>query len=101
MISKKDFILAINQLRQHQQRIEMINDAFDTVIDFDTLDDLVVSLLEKLMNLEPDEVYGTTLSWWIWELDFGRKWKEYPLVVDGEQIDLSTTEKLYDFLTTS
>ena len=101
MISKKDFILAINQLRQHQQRIEMINDAFDTVIDFDTLDDLVVSLLEKFMNLEPDEVYGTTLSWWIWELDFGRKWKEDSLVVDGEQIDLSTTEKLYDFLTTS
>jgi len=54
----------------------------------------VIELLEVLMR---DQSSG-----WIWyfvsDLDFGRSFKPGKVVDKGKSVDLSTAEKLYDFL---
>lgn len=100
MIDKQTFIKIITKLKEYMERVSKIEDALNCVFNFSTLDDVVVELLEKLTNAEVDQVYGSTLSWWIYDLNFGKDWKPDSLIVDGESIDLSTAEKLYDFLTT-
>ena len=54
---------------------------------------LCVELLEMIMGDEDG-----TISWWIWEMDFGRECDEDSLSVGGKPIDVSTAEKLYNFL---
>ena len=98
-ISKEQFIKVIDRLQKHMQKVDEIEKILGVVFDFYLLDDTVVELLELLMDVEVDETYSSTLSWWIYELNFGKKWKSDSLIVDGKSIDLSTAEKLYDFLT--
>ena len=100
MIDKQTFIKIITKLKEYMERVSKIEDTLNCVFNFSTLDDVVVELLEKLTNAEVDQVYSSTLSWWIYDLNFGKDWEPDSLIVDGESIDLSTAEKLYDFLTT-
>ena len=54
---------------------------------------VVVELLEKLMHDVADDI-----SYFIYELDYGRKYKPgYITYADGQEIDFSTAEKLYDY----
>lgn len=99
MIDKQTFVKTITKLRKHMERISKIEDSLGVVFDFGMLDDVVVELLEEMFGLDTNDIYGSTLSWWVFELEFGAKWKPDSLTVDGETIDLSTAEKLYDYLT--
>jgi hypothetical protein len=39
------------------------------------------------------------ISWWIFELNYGKDYKDgYIQDCDGNNIDISTVEKLYDYL---
>ena len=55
-------------------------------------EDIVVELLEDMFN------DSDLIGWWLYELDYGRKFKMGDLVDNGVEIDLSTSEKLYDYL---
>ena len=39
-----------------------------------------------------------TISWWLYECNYGRDFSLGDLEVNGVEIDLSTVEKLYDYL---
>ncbi len=56
---------------------------------------IVVKLLEKLMK---DGVGN--ISYFIYELDYGREYQEGFVSDNNGNIDISTPEKLYDFLMT-
>lgn len=53
---------------------------------------IVVDLLENMFNEK--ELIG----WWLYDLDYGRKYNEGCLMEDETIIDVSTAEKLYDYL---
>ena len=104
-ISKKEFAEIINKLRKVNDFTNEVNSKarkLDDAIESDFFnamslsishENIVVKLLEKMFN------HGDTLSWWIYELDYGRKYKDGCIVgQDGKEIDLSTAEKLYDYL---
>ena len=58
-------------------------------------EDVVVNLLIEVMN-DKDE----WISWWLYECDYGKDIEKYAAIgPDNVEIDLSTPEKLYDFLT--
>ena len=66
---------------------------------------IIVELLEKIFNLPVSDIYGSTLSWWIWEQDCGKKFNvgdmEVKSLPEGHKFrrpDLRTLEGLYDFL---
>ena len=59
----------------------------------------VDSVIKLLHNILGDADTDDMISYFCFELDYGRKWKE-GMVIDsnGTDIDLSTPGKLYDYL---
>ena len=56
-------------------------------------EDTVIELLEDMF----DDV-GEWICYWVYELDYGKKYTKGCAGVDDKPIDISTSEKLYDFL---
>lgn len=108
MISKDKFVTIINKMKvtddfvneindKTRQLRETLDDSFVDFFDGNSLfvahTDLVVKLLENMFN------DNDLISWWIFELDYGRKYTEGCVSdCDGNNIDISTAEKLYDYL---
>ena len=106
MISKQEFCDIIDELESFENMRNNINEIFrksknSLVRDFcdsSTIlignDDIVIKLLNNIFDLKEDSLSGTTLDWWIYETDFGKKFKKGNLIDNGKKIDLSTSEKL-------
>lgn len=105
MISKEEFVKIIEKLKivndfveETNSKARKLNDAI--ISDFFNASSLSVSheniVLQLLENMFNDT---EILSWWLYELDYGRKF-ELGCIQDanGKDIDLSTADKLYDFL---
>lgn len=104
MISKKEFVEIIERLKNYNDLQDKIDDLFKNNIDNKEMDfmnagsicigheTIVVKLLENIFN-DKD-----TISWWIYECNYGRDFSLGDLEVNGVEIDLSTAEKLYDYL---
>lgn len=106
MISKEKFVEIINRLKEVDDFVEETNDRARKLSDavrsdfFNAMslsishEEIVLELLEDIFKLDKDD----TLSWWIYEEDYGRNFKMGDFTVEGKEIDLSTPEKLYDYL---
>ena len=104
MITKKEFVEIIDRLRNYNDLKDKINDLFQDLIDNKEQDfcnagsiclgheTIVVELLKNIFN-DKD-----TISWWLYECNYGRDFSLGDLEVNGIEIDLSTAEKLYDYL---
>ena len=105
MISKEKFIKIIEDMKDLHDLENKINDLVrksnnDILKDFGPSsymtcqDDIIIDLLCTIFN-DHD-----IISWWIYELDFGRSYKKGCITEDNGNtiIDLSTSEKLYDYL---
>ncbi len=58
------------------------------------LDVDVVDLLQEIMQDKAEDI-----GYFCYELDFGKEYKPGCITEDGNEIDFSTAEKLYDYLT--
>lgn len=104
MISKQEFVNIINRLRNYNDLQNKIDELFEENIDNREMDfmdagsicigheTIVVRLLENMFNDKG------TISWWLYECDYGRDFSLGDLEDNGVEIDLSTPEKLYDYL---
>lgn len=104
MLEKKDFLKYMSQIETAIKFQDEMNDickkyGYFSIAEYPDCIDLSVTLLEKLMNLEPNDEYGTDISYFIFELNFGKDWEPGSVTCDGEDIDFSSSEKLYDFIT--
>lgn len=104
MISKEKFVEIINRLRDYKELQHAIDSLFENYIDNKEMDfmnagsicigheSVVVYLLEKMFDTD-------MISYFIYELEYGEKYKA-GCVLDANmrEIDLSTAEKLYDYL---
>lgn len=104
MITKERFVQIIKRLENYNKLQENINGLFDECIETKENDfcnagsicigheSVVVELLENMFDTD-------MISCWIYELDYGRKYKDgYVQDEEGNIIDLSTLEQLYDYL---
>lgn len=104
IISKDKFVEIINRLKNYNNLQDKINDLFKENIDNKEMDfmnagsicighgSVVVYLLENMFNTD-------MISYWIYELDYGKEYKDgYVQDGEGNNIDISTVEKLYDYL---
>ena len=107
MISKEKFLEIINRLKSYNELQNKINDLFKENIDNKEEDfmnagsicigheSVVVYLLEKIFDTD-------MISYFIYELDYGKKYKAGCVLDENmNEIDLSTPEKLYDYLVKS
>ena len=105
MISKEEFVQIINRLKNYNNLQNEINELFKKLLDNREQDftnagsicigheTVVVELLKKIFNDTAD-----IISWWIYELEYGAKFTIGSFTDNGQDIDLSTAEKLYEYL---
>ena len=108
LISREEFAKCIDRLREATDLVDKIDDIMresrDNIEnDFMnaaslqiTHEQTVVNLLEKLTH--DDEIYSD-ISYFIYELDYGRKYE--PGMIkdnDGNELDFSNAGSLYDYL---
>ena len=107
MISKEKFVEIINRLKNYNELQNKINDLIKDNIDNKEMDfmnagsicigheSVVVYLLERMFDTD-------MISYFIYELDYGEKYKEGCVLDENmNEIDLSTAEKMYDYLVKS
>lgn len=104
MISKEEFVKVINALKDADDLDNMLYDKTNRAIslfelkEYTGLQNAIVFLLEKMFNLEVDSRFGSDISYFIYDLEFGKNWTPNSITLDGVSIDISTPEKLYDYL---
>lgn len=107
MITKEQFVYYIGEIKTLIEQADMLDNAlknFDSCSDFGGFTnfravDALVSLLEDVMGEERSTEYPTNISYFIYDLQFGSEWTtESFQSSDGTPIDISTAEKLYDYL---
>lgn len=108
LLSKEYFVKYINRLRDatdlqdkidklmRESRDNIENDFMNASSLQITHEPIVIDLLVKLTH--DDEIYSD-IGYFIYELDYGRKYKK-GMVEDGDgnEIDFSNAEGLYDYL---
>lgn len=107
MIKKENFCRLINTIHQYHDSLDDVREVMpglqEDIMDLtgDLLSEIVVFLDDEL-NLPIMEHIGSTISWWLWECDFG---KNHPDVTMKDRdtgkettFHLDTVEKLYDYL---
>ena len=112
MISFETFRNAINYLKEKNKVDALLDDVIgghnvvyqDGRWPIDRSSEVIVSLLEEAFHL-PKSEYGTTLSWWIYDLNFGEEFEvgDIELVHEPDESpfkkpDIATLEQLYKFL---
>lgn len=106
MLTKEEFVKILNRMREvndlenkiddliTKSREAMMNDFINGYGFMVNFEDIIVDLLEKLMQ----DAYGD-ISYFMYELDYGRSYTEGDITdKDGNIVDFSTAEKLYDYL---
>lgn len=106
-LTKQEFVDILNRLREATELADKVEELFRDSRDNLECDfcngaglqisheGIVVKLLEKLMQ---DSV--SNISYFIYELDYGREYQEGCISDKNGNIDVSTPEKLYDYMMT-
>lgn len=104
MISKEEFVEIINRLKETDDIKNKVNEIFRKSTDSKLTgyleasslmichEEIVVKLLEIIFN------DYETISYWLYELDYGRKYTDGCISDEAGNIDISTPEKLYEYL---
>jgi len=105
MITKKQFVKIINHLKEVNDFVNETNDKAkklnDAIIsDFYNTMSLAITFEDDLIKVLENMFETDLISWWLYELDYGRSFKiGYLVEADGiTKPDLGTSEKLYDYL---
>jgi hypothetical protein len=104
MLDKTLFVDTINVMKKQREHDSKCSDAFKIILPSDFVTNYDNSLLFNQLTiiLESqfnDEGLHSWIDYFIDELDFGQKYKlGCATYKNGENIDISTAEKLYDFL---
>ncbi len=104
-MSKEEFVEAVNRLREANDLVRKVDELFlnsreNVECDYCngaslqiSHESLAIKLLEKLMNDKANDI-----SYFIYELDFGREYKPGIVTETTGDVDFSTPEALYDYL---
>lgn len=104
MLDKNTFCRIMNEIIKVNKKLDMLQAVNSgmalSIVEQYSLQDELITLLELNMNLPISDKYGSTISWWIYDTNFG---KDKPFIYfnkneqDEEKFILDTVEKLYDF----
>ena len=98
-LTKVEFVNAVENYKKMRDSANEISEALEirTEFIFDKFLDHYYNLLHDLCDFPEDkECLGSILDDFVCEWDFGRKWHEGALLVDGKDMPLRNAEELYD-----
>lgn len=100
ILSKETFVNSLNKVRDNIDREARVSEVLYREGIGDVLliscVDPVLDILEELF--EHNDLNKGLIEYFCWEIDFGREYKQGCLTYQGEDVDISSAEKLYDFL---
>ncbi len=103
ILSEKDFCRVIDELEKLDDKIENMNSALSELSEvsynfsgflFDSHINLILNLLELITH----DVETQWIKYYIYELNYGKKWKKGYITFDGEDIKLKNSKDLYKIL---
>ena len=97
-VRKAIFVGLLNSLKDYVDKIEVFHDDMrkhteEFIWNLDA--DLLACTIEAATKIAEDE--DAWVDWWVWENNFGKK-AQFASRSDGVAIDLSSPEKLFDFI---
>lgn len=96
MISKPNFIKIIQALKAQYQQEMAFTEAIKPFFDGHPVCTLTSQSVEKIIKaLEAEFKVDDLISWWMFECDFGKTAKAQ---INGDELIISTPDKLYEFL---
>lgn len=103
VFTKDMFIKAINEIEKQYNHDRKCSDAFKVILPNDYtsnydnhwLQNQLVEILQIAMN---DNHKESLIEYFMWELDFGRNWKEDSIKIDGKNVKLQNANDLWDLL---
>jgi len=105
VISRDDFIFYMDNMMKQSELDSsisgMISNAFDGhcgLYNNSRLWDSLIKILQKTLETDLVKFSDGWIEWFIYEKDFGRTFNPGDATSNGEELDLSTAGKLYDFL---
>lgn len=106
-LTKEQFVECVDRIKKTRDKDDMLSEAIEKACNNDcyviglygTEYSTMVDLLSYAMGLEVGTYSGNMLEYFIYDLNFGKEYKEGCVTeIDGSPIDISTTEKLYDYI---
>lgn len=101
-IDKNTFVKCINSIRDFMQYMNKLSDVNINLFEEDSVNELIdnfSTLISNACNDMDTSRVGTELDYFMWDLDFGKKWTEASLRDEYHNpIDISTTEKFWDYI---
>lgn len=97
MISKENFIKYINKIKEFRDVEDVLNSAGEILnftISFASHEQLIVDILEDVF----EDKQNTWLTYFLYDLDFGNKWHEMCISMDGVDVPMRDAGELYDVL---
>lgn len=107
-LTKEQFVEYIGRIKKTCDKDDILSEAVEKACNDDCRViglygaecSTMVDLLSLAMGLEIGTRDGNEIEYFIYDLDFGKDYKEGCLTaMDGTPIDISTAEKLYDYIT--
>ena len=103
LVNKNDFIEIINRLQNYTKLQDKIDDLFEGLLDnkeqdFCNAGSICIGHESVVIKLLEDMFETDLISWWIYELDYGKEYKPGCLTEDDKEIDVSASDKLYEVL---
>lgn len=100
MISKEEFVSILNEMKDIRDKVnkaeEILKEFNINNLPVTSHEYMVVRLLEIMFN------DSSTIQYWIYDLNYGRDYTEGCIKYnDSIIIDISTADKLYDYLVES
>lgn len=109
-ISREEYCEAVHGLEKETRRIDRFNEGMRNVFsdgdwdppmltEIDSFSALILLLSRLTEDRRESSVDESWLEYFIFELDYGKKWSKGSVVDEnGEDIPFSTPEEVYDFL---
>lgn len=102
-ITKEKFCAFVDEIEKYYRKLEEI----ETISKMDFTDSFIFSFPGIVCDFLADLFYiPSTSPYWMndidyymWELNFGKKWKPGSLTIDGKDIPLRNSEDLWNILT--
>ena len=103
-ITKELFIETINAIQTQYEKdwknSDKLSEVFNSFVepyDNSLLTNQLLKILNKIFNIKENE-YGSDIEYFMWELEFGKKYTEGCISKDGKNIPLATAEDLWNLI---
>lgn len=102
IITKTQFCSIIDSIETYWETLRKLNEVLDANMvesKLATFADEVRVFISDLFYEEEKDSIGDEIQYYMWELDFGKKWTSNSITVNGESIRLTNSEELWDYIT--